>query len=335
MPASKDVQETRERQVYLAARRHYIDGETMETIARELGVSRPKVSRLLLRARETGVVRISLAEPPGSGSPTARRIAELFGINVHIANVSDKASATERLRAVAVEAAALLDALVTDGTSLGIAWGVTSAQVARELKPQAVSGVNVVQMNGATHAHDSSAPYIGSLLQAFATNYGNAHVIPFPVPTFFDHASTREAMWRERSIRNVLASIASLDVALFGVGYPHARIPSHVYAAGHVDPADLAEAIDQGAVGDVCTVLLRADGSHDGIRLNTRATGPSPDMVQSIAHRVCVVGDPSRTVALLAALRAGVVTDLVIDDVTARSLARMMQNPPHAAARRG
>ena len=317
MPASKGMQESRDRQVYTAARRHYIDGETMETIARELNVSRPKVSRLLQRARETGIVRISLAEPPGSDSPTARLISDAFDVSVHIVNVSENASASDRLRAVAAEAAALLDALVTDGTSLGVAWGVTSAHVARELKPQAVSGVEVVQINGATHARDSSTPYIGSLLQAFATNYGNAHVV-----TFFDHPETREAMWRERSIRNVLSSIESLDVALFGIGYPHARIPSHVYAAGHVEPADLAAAINQGAVGDVCTVMLRADGSHEGIHLNTRATGPSPSTLHSIKHRLCVVGDPSRTVALLAALRAGVVTNLVIDDHTARALAR-------------
>lgn len=325
MPPNPPLPESRDEQVYLAARRHYIDGETMESIARELHVSRPTVSRLLERARKTGVVRISLAEPPEGNSPTARFISDTFGITVRITNVSENASATERLRAVAAEAAALLDSLITDGSSLGIAWGVTAAQVAREIRPQNVSGVQVVQMNGAAHAHDSGTPYIGSLLQAFATNYGNASVIPFPVPTFFDHASTREAMWRERSIRNVLAEIVSLDIALFGVGFPNARIPSHVYAAGHIDPADLAAALDQGAVGDVCTVMLRADGTYEDIVLNSRATGPSPAVIQSVAHRLCVVGDPSRTVALLAALRAGVATDLVCDDLTAHALVRLMQ----------
>ena len=45
------------RAVYEAASMYYAQGETMEVIARHLGVSRSTVSRLLARARAEGVVR--------------------------------------------------------------------------------------------------------------------------------------------------------------------------------------------------------------------------------------------------------------------------------------
>lgn len=318
--------DAREWMVYTAARRHYLDGATMETIAHELGISRPTVSRLLARARDTGVVRISLAEPPGTSSPTACLLADAFGIHVNLVTVPDAASAPERLRIVAAEAAVVLDSLVDEDDELGVAWGVTTGTVARALQARPRAGVRIVQMNGATHAADPSTPYIGALLQAFASAFGGAQVVPFPVPTFFDHASTREAMWRERSVRQVLDRIHNLDVAVFGVGYPGGRVPSHVYASGHIDPPDLARAISQGAVGDVRTVLLRADGSFDGIDLNRRATGPTPEQMQGIDDRLCVVGDPSRAVALLATLRSGAVTHLVCDDATARSVVRLMES---------
>lgn len=318
------VEEPRGALIYVAARRHYMDGATMETIAQELGVSRPTVSRLLARARETGVVRITLAEPPGADSPTAHRIADAFDIRVHLVPVPSTTSAADRLRAVAAEAAVVLDSLVVDGTNLGIAWGVTTGQVARSLASRGRSGVQIVQMNGAAHASDPATPYIGSLLQTYASAFGAATIIPFPVPTFFDHAATREAMWRERSVLAVLRRIRELDVAIFGVGYPGARMPSHAYAAGHIDPPDLARALSQGAVGDVCTVLLRADGTYKGIELNARASGPTPQDLRNVPSRLCVVGDPSRAVALLAALRSGCVTHLVCDDVTAGSVIRLM-----------
>lgn len=314
----------RDELVYIAARRHYVDGATMETIGNELGVSRPTVSRLLARARDTGLVRITLAEPPQADSPTAKELSEHFDIRVHIASVPDSATSKARLREVAKLGAELLTSLVEDESSVGVAWGVTAAQVARELQPVHRSGVRIVQMNGAVHARESGLPYVGSLLRAYAQAFGDAAIIPFPVPAFFDHASTRSAMWRERSIQVVRDEIRSLDVAIFGVGHPNGRIPSHVYTAGYIDLEELADALRHGVVGDVCTVLLRADGSYDRIPLNARATGPTPEEMTSIRRRIAVVGDPSRTVALLAALRSGAITDLVCDQITARNVHRLM-----------
>ena len=48
-------------EMYQAASRYYIQGETMESIAHQMGLSRSTVSRLLHQARATGLVRISLA----------------------------------------------------------------------------------------------------------------------------------------------------------------------------------------------------------------------------------------------------------------------------------
>lgn len=57
--------------MYEAASRYYIQGETMESIARQLGLSRSTISRLLKQARGSGLVRISLAHHNGSRSPLA------------------------------------------------------------------------------------------------------------------------------------------------------------------------------------------------------------------------------------------------------------------------
>jgi hypothetical protein len=46
------------------AHRYYTDGPTQEESGREVGLSRPKVPRLLERARWSGVVEIRVAAPP-------------------------------------------------------------------------------------------------------------------------------------------------------------------------------------------------------------------------------------------------------------------------------
>ena len=65
--------------MYQAAARYYVQDETMESIARALRLSRSSVSRLLKEARESGMVRISLADHHGSSSPMATALSQIFG----------------------------------------------------------------------------------------------------------------------------------------------------------------------------------------------------------------------------------------------------------------
>ncbi len=310
-------------QMYDAATRYYIQGETMDTIARGLGVSRSSVSRLLSQAHERGLVRISLAEHSGSRSPMALTLAEQFGIQVHLVNVGEGARLNSRFEKVARHAATLLNSVVADDQLIGVAWGVTMTHIAKHVEPRPLTGVTVVQMNGSTNRYDSASPYVGSIMQSIAEKYG-ARVALFPVPAFFDYSDTKSAMWRERSVQRVLELQRRLDVAVFGVGSLHGGVPSHVYTAGYLDAAELAQIERQGAVGDVCTVLLREDGSYSDITFNDRATGLTPRELARVPRRICVVPDPRRAPALLGALRAGVATDLVCDDVTARAVVERM-----------
>jgi DNA-binding transcriptional regulator LsrR (DeoR family) len=93
-----------------------------------------------------------------------------------------------------------------------------------------------------------------------------------------------------------------------------------VYSAGYLDERDLGALYTAGVVGDVCTVFLREDGSHQDIAINRRATGPTPEELARVPRRLCVVAGEAKLRPLLAAIRAGVVTDLVIDEPTARRL---------------
>jgi DNA-binding transcriptional regulator LsrR (DeoR family) len=140
------------------------------------------------------------------------------------------------------------------------------------------------------------------------------------VPAFFDYPETKQAMWRERSVRRVLDEQSRADIALFSVGSVTGSVPSHVYAAGYLDDDDVVLLHDQQVVGDVCTVFLRADGSWQDVPLNARATGPSPEQLRRIPRRLCAVAGDNKAVPLLAALRAGTMTDLVVDERTAQRL---------------
>ncbi|WP_369801251.1 sugar-binding transcriptional regulator [Arcanobacterium buesumense] len=304
---------------YEAAMMHYVQGETMETIARRLKVSRSTVSRLIKAARDEGLVQISLHPPQEVASAIGTWISETYSVRTHVVPVPFQANEARRLNAVAQMAGVLISGLMEPNTVIGVAWGNTVSAIADHLVPRQAAGSVVVQLNGAANPSTTGIPYAGAIMEAFGRAHGSM-VQHFSVPAFFDYTATKEALWRERSIASVRQLQASADVAVFGVGSMTGQNVSLVYSGGYLSPQDLLAIKEDGVVGDVCTVLLRADGTWRDLAINERASGPTPDELKQIGRRLCVVSGVDKVVAARAALRAGVVTDLIIDEDAAARL---------------
>jgi deoxyribonucleoside regulator len=309
----------RETDVLRAASMYYLQDMKMEVIARQLNTSRSTVSRLIKRARDTGLVEITLrpasTRAPGLGQTLGAR----FGVSAYVVPVPDSAAHVDRLEVVALTSAKLLASWFDSDMTMGVAWGTTLAAVSRHLQHKPTRGSSVVQLNGAANTRTSGIEYASDLISSFGSAF-DAAVHHFPVPAFFDFPDTKAAMWRERSVRRVLDVQRRADIALFSIGAVAGAVPSHVYSAGYLDDADIQMLHREGVVGDVCTVFLRADGSYADVALNARATGPTPAELHRVPRRVCVVAGDNKVVPLLAALRSGVVTDLVVDELTASRL---------------
>ncbi|MFI8593817.1 sugar-binding transcriptional regulator [Microbacterium sp. NPDC078428] len=306
---------------YHAATLYYAENQTMDAIARQLSVSRPTVSRLLSQARETGLVQVTLYPPTRTAQGLERELALAFGIEAIVVDSGEASGPPGRRSATAVAAARFLETNFSPGMVLGVSWGRTMDLVARALTPTPLRNSRVVQLNGSVSTVDEGrGPE--SVLARFGAAFDSS-VLHFPVPAFFDDPATRDAMWKETSIRRILDLRRAADIAVFGVGSVHAGAPSPVYTSRYLSETDHRTLVTSGIVGDVCTVFLRADGSHQGFPLNDRTTGIQPEELRGIPVRLCVAAAPERADAIRAALRAGLVTHLIIDAVTAKSLAAL------------
>lgn len=302
-----------------AAHLYYLQDLTMDAIAQELHTSRSSVSRLLSFARSTGLVDIQIKSPLDQISRVQRDIHSQFGVAAHVVPVPDHTSEVDRLERVALSAARILGTFFDSNMTMGIAWGSTVSAVSRHLVRKQTHNAQIVQLNGAGNTQTTGINYASEFLHRFGDAYG-ASVQHFPVPAFFDDPATKLALWRERSTQRVLEIQGRMDVALFGIGSPTAEVPSHVYTSGYLDEVDFQVLRQQHVVGDVATVFLRADGSSADISLNARATGPDFATLRQVARRVCVSSGISKLEALRGALAARLVTDLIIDEGTARAL---------------
>lgn len=307
-------------QAVQVARLYFYQGLTTGEIAAELGVSRPRVSRLLTLARRSGLVEIRIHDPAEHPQVLEAELRVRFpGLAPHVVDVPPGSSEALSLERVAAYSANLLGNTLQPGQTVGLAWGNTLDAVSRALKPRAIPELTFVQLNGSANAHDFVSGFVTDTLLRFARAYGGrAHL--FPVPTFFDNPQTKHLMWQERSVRHVLDLQDRAEVLLYSLGSTQADSPSHVYTAGYLGAQEQAELSEQGVVGDLATVFYRADGSFGDIPLNERASGPDLAKVRAAAQAICVVAGVGKARALHAALRGGLAKTLVVDERAARAV---------------
>ncbi len=307
-------------QAVQVARLYYEQGLTTEAIAVELRLSRPKVSRLLSHARKSGLVEIRIHDPEGEAQGLEARLQARYPfLQPQVVSVPMGSGEAVWAERTATAAASLLSSLLQPGMRVGLAWGNTMNAVSRALVPRTVAELTFVQLNGSANAVDFVSGFVTETILRFAHNFSaRAHL--FPVPTFFDDPATKQAMWRERSVRHVLDIQAQADILLYSVGSHTAHTPSHVYSAGFLAPGDLDTLSIEGAVGDIATVFYRADGSHQGLSLNARASGPDLSLITRVREPVCVVSGLGKVAALHAALQGQLMHRLIVDEVTAQAV---------------
>jgi len=307
-------------QALQVAQLYYYQGLTTSAIADELGTSRSTVSRLLTYARENGLVEIHIHDPLAHAESIETGIRERFGLPIaKVVSVPETAGERAWLDRVATHAAGYLNTLISADVVIGIAWGNTLRAIAERLIPKHTVNVDVVQLNGSGTARSIDNSIGADIVLRFASNY-NARPHSFPVPAFFDYAETRAALWRERSVKELIGLQRRARIMLFSIGAFSGQVPSQVHSGGFLGEADIRRLQRDGVVGDIATVFFRADGSYEDVALNARSSGPSLRLLRRARHSICVASGTGKVPGIRAALRGGYINELILDEPTARLL---------------
>ena len=134
------ISQSKQKRLAYVARRYYLEDQKQVDIARELGISRPMVSRLLSEARELGVVEITIHDPETRSASLLERLRLSTSIRggVLVEDGADEDATNQLLSQGAVE---LLQQL--DTHRLGVGWGYLIGQLVTWLgeNPQPNSAV--------------------------------------------------------------------------------------------------------------------------------------------------------------------------------------------------
>ncbi len=302
------------RLLYKIARAYYEDDATQEQIARRFRLSRPKVSRLLQQARDSGVVRISVQRPEGGCPDLERGLEERFELDEAVLAPRDRAPVLERIGAAA---ASYFARTVQPDDVVGLSWGTSLREFASRLPHLDLPGVTVVQLIGGLGSLDSGVK--GAELARRVAERCGARPRILQAPGVVATPAVKAALLSDREVSQSLELGRRATVALIGLGVP--RAASALFGReGLLTRKDLDAILARGAVADVCLRYFDPAGRPVETSFEGRVLGIELPAFLAIPRRVAVAGGPEKVPAIRAALAGRLVNVLVSDEDTARAL---------------
>ncbi|WP_432502172.1 sugar-binding transcriptional regulator [Kineococcus arenarius] len=299
------------------ARRFHVEGQTKVDIARDLGISRFKVARLLTDAADAGLVQIRVLVPPSVDGELGEALRTRFGLRAAYVVRAEGDSVPARRRAVAQFTAGLLEETVLPEDVVGLAWGRTVSQLVAALS--APLRTRFVQLAGALPRPDVEGSAVDLVRRAAeATGSGAA---TFYAPLAVPDAATADSLRSQPEIAHALAELDALTRAVVSVGAWRRGESTALDALDADTGARLARA---GVVAEVTGVLVGADG-REVAGLADRVIGVTGEQLRRAGDVVAMsCGEvAARAPATAAVLRSGLVTTLVTHAELAREVLRL------------
>jgi len=295
---------------------YYLEDATQAEIAASLGFSRPKVARLLQRARAEGIVEISIRAHPALSLPLEAELARRFGLTQAVL-VADRSDEEDRRAATARAAAELLARTVRKGEVVAVGMGRNVGAVPEQLPAAAPRGCVFVSAIG-------GSPQVGAafnpndICRRLAERLGGRAETLY-APAYAESPESRKALLRHADIRDTLARARTAGVAIVGIG--DARNDSAVVQMGCFSTAEMSAMRRAGAVGDMLGFFFDRDGAAVEGSVEDRVVGLGPDELRRIPKVIAVASEPGKARAVLGALRTGIVDFLVTNVELGRQLA--------------
>ncbi|WP_432545830.1 sugar-binding transcriptional regulator [Kineococcus sp. SYSU DK004] len=300
------------------ARMYHERGMRQAQIAEELRVSQARVSRLLKRAGEVGIVRTIVALPGGVHTDLEEALERRFGLDEAV--VVDAAGSDETMTpALGAAAAVYLENTLGGSEVVGISsWSATLLAAVEAMRPARVRLVQtVVQLVGGI-GDPRVQVQANRLMAAFAQDTG-ADPVFLSAPGLLGSAAARDSLVRDPTLESVMQLWPRLSMVLVGIG---SLEPSPLLReSGNALPEAEQELLRRaGAVGDICHRFFDAEGKHVTSDVDDRIIGISADQLRSVPRRIAVAGGARKHAALQAAVAGGWVNVLITDVATAEHL---------------
>lgn len=300
------------------ARMYYDQSIRQQDITERLNIHQSKVSRMLKRAREANIVRISVATPAGFFPELEDALENRFQLKEAV--IVDSDGDDERVvRDLGAAAAFYLETTLKPGMIVGISsWSRSLFAMVETLHPNAAcAGGKVVQILGGVG--NPSTQYQAMVLAQRLAGLIGASPVLLQAPGVVGSAKAKSVLVKDPAVEEASRLFAKLDLALVGIG---SLEPSSLLASsGNTFSDEERRRLRQsGAVGDICFQFIDEKGKLVKSPLMDRVIGIDLPTLKCSPRVVGIAAGQPKVPAILASLRGNWINVLITDRKTAERL---------------
>jgi DNA-binding transcriptional regulator LsrR (DeoR family) len=294
---------------------YYEDSLTQDEISKNLGISRPTVSRLLDEGRKQGIVKIEILNPlKNNYEDLERDIEKKYNIRETII-VDDNDDENIQKKVAAKAAAQYLQRIVKKDNKIGVSMGTTIKNISKYITQNQrlqlqfiplVGGIGQIQID----IHPNQI--VMDLARAYNGEFKLLHV-----PAVVSNADIRDNFIKEKSINEILMIGKSVDIAVVGIGSPVIK-RSTMMKSGYFDIEDIRKFKKEGAVGDICLQFYNINGEFKNFQFNKRVVGITLEDIRNIKTVIGVACGNDKVQAIKGALKGNFLDVLITDYSTAK-----------------
>lgn len=226
---------------------YYHDGLTQNDIGERLGLPRLKISRLLEKGRQSGVIRVQINSRYEGCLALESELQQRFGLK--IARVLPALNTPPMNTRLGIGAAQSLMGILQPGQLLAVGFGEATMSCLQHLSGFIGSQqVRLVTLSGGV------GPYMTGIGQLDAA----CSVSIIPAPLRVSSAEVAEILRRESSVRDVILAATAADAAVVGIGAIDQRRDATILRSGYISEGEQLMYARKGAVGDILGYFLQA-----------------------------------------------------------------------------
>lgn len=229
-----------EEQVARIAWFYYHDGLTQSEISDRLGLTRLKVSRLLEKGHQSGIIRVQINSRFEGCLEYETQLRRQFSLQ-HVRVIPGLADADVGGR-LGIGAAHMLMSLLQPQQMLAIGFGEATMNTLQRLSGFISSQqIRLVTLSGGVGSYMTG---IGQLNAACSVN-----IIPAPLRA--SSADIARTLKNENCVKDVLLAAQAADVAIVGIGAVSQQDDATIIRSGYISQGEQLMIGRKGAVGDI------------------------------------------------------------------------------------
>ncbi|KAE9531171.1 transcriptional regulator LsrR [Ursidibacter arcticus] len=290
---------------------YYHDNLTQSEIGEKLMLPRLKVSRLLEKGRQMGLIKVQINSRYKGCLELEEVLKQRFQLqHIRVLPELDNYEINARL---GVGASQMLMTLLKPKQVLSFGFGDTIMHTVRFSNDFIKQNkIKLITLTGG----------VGPYMQSIGQLDGSCSISIIPAPLRASSPEAAQLFQKESYVRDIMLAASMADVAIVGIGSTNQKQHSTLLKAGYLINEEQLDSFKQaGAVGDILGYFFKEDGSlQEDMSIHQELISVSLDNLKRIPSVIGVAGGENKVDAILAALKGKYINSLVTEEKTARCI---------------